>query len=193
MKCFKCKSSNVVIEGEFEFHDIIECQECETRTLSVVRIDSCCRNPYQIVTIDRQAENKISIYKQCIYCGGADRWEKLKHKDFSDIIRDEFSLSNFDKWTEKRNKEKKWLFGITKNANYLNSKYYKYISYLSSPEWKDKRELVFKRDNNICQLCKSKSADQVHHLIYDNLYNEPLEDLISVCYDCHFAYHNNIS
>lgn len=191
MKCFKCKSSNVVIEGEFEFHDIIECQKCETKT--VVRIDSCCRKPYQIVTIDKQAENNISIYKQCIYCGGADRRKKLKHKEFSDLIRDEFSLSNFENWTEKRSNEKKWLFFTTKNANYRNSKYYKYISYLSSAEWKEKRELVFKRDKNICQLCKTKTADQVHHLTYENLYHEPLEDLISVCYDCHFAYHNNLS
>ena len=32
-------------------------------------------------------------------------------------------------------------------------------------------------------------AQEVHHKSYDSLYNEPLEDLISVCKDCHLKIH----
>lgn len=61
----------------------------------------------------------------------------------------------------------------------------KYRAYLMSPEWKRKRLMVLKRDNNTCQSCLSRRAIDVHHLTYDHIYNEPLFDLVSVCRDCH--------
>ncbi|WP_123862073.1 HNH endonuclease [Chryseobacterium artocarpi] len=52
-----------------------------------------------------------------------------------------------------------------------------------------KREVVFARDKYKCQQCKSKAAIHVHHLTYENIFNENLEDLISLCIECHSQIH----
>jgi 5-methylcytosine-specific restriction endonuclease McrA len=64
------------------------------------------------------------------------------------------------------------------------------IAYMASNAWWAKRCLVLERDAYRCQArlpgC-TRRADEVHHLTYDNLGNEPLWDLISVCTSCHEA------
>jgi 5-methylcytosine-specific restriction endonuclease McrA len=60
-----------------------------------------------------------------------------------------------------------------------------YIDYIHGPVWKAKRLQVLTRDKYICQVCKVAKASQVHHKTYIRLYQELLEDLISVCTPCH--------
>lgn len=67
-----------------------------------------------------------------------------------------------------------------------------YSEYLKSPAWREMRKLVLQRDNNICQGCLVKEATQVHHLTYDNVYNELAFQLISVCDECHNKIHNDV-
>lgn len=55
-----------------------------------------------------------------------------------------------------------------------------------------KKKEVLIRDGNLCQNCKIKPAEQVHHKTYERLYNEELEDLISVCKNCHDEIHREI-
>ena len=76
-----------------------------------------------------------------------------------------------------------------KKNNHETSNYAKYQNYLLSNKWKIKRAQALDRDKNICQECKKSEAQEVHHKTYDSLYNEPLEDLISVCKDCHVKIH----
>lgn len=65
-----------------------------------------------------------------------------------------------------------------------------YQTYLASREWALKREAVRQRSSNRCertidgQRCVG-SQDSVHHLTYARVGNEPLEDLLGVCNDCH--------
>lgn len=61
--------------------------------------------------------------------------------------------------------------------------------YYLSKEWAEKRNLVLKRDNNICQACLIASATDVHHLTYLHFKNEFLFELISVCKKCHEEIH----
>lgn len=61
----------------------------------------------------------------------------------------------------------------------------KYNEYLSSPQWRARRRLVLARDNYTCQACLLAPADEVHHLTYAHVFNEPLFDLISICRRCH--------
>ena len=60
-----------------------------------------------------------------------------------------------------------------------------YSQYLQSPEWKLKRDAVFRRDGYMCQACLSAPAQQAHHLTYDHYGDEPLFDLVAVCIPCH--------
>lgn len=64
-----------------------------------------------------------------------------------------------------------------------------YNLYLQSSKWKDKRLKVLKRDNYICQSCLFSKATQVHHLTYENVFNENCFELTSVCKPCHENIH----
>ena len=60
--------------------------------------------------------------------------------------------------------------------------------YLNSNKWKDKRLQALKRDNYTCQSCGSL-ATEVHHLHYRFFENEPLNELTSLCRECHQKVH----
>jgi len=62
-----------------------------------------------------------------------------------------------------------------------------YEDYLRSPEWRAKCDLVFERDGYRCATCGSEHDLEVHHKTYKHLFNEPLEDLITLCKECHDA------
>jgi len=64
-----------------------------------------------------------------------------------------------------------------------------YDEYLNTPEWREKRVLVFKRCNGICEGCGIKKATEIHHLSYKNVGNEFLFELAGVCSDCHIKAH----
>ncbi|KKL98508.1 hypothetical protein LCGC14_1823690 [marine sediment metagenome] len=63
-----------------------------------------------------------------------------------------------------------------------------YKAYLSSTEWQEKRELVLKRDK-CCQHCNSTDNLLVHHITYEHIFHEHMEDLITLCKKCHFKEH----
>lgn len=64
-----------------------------------------------------------------------------------------------------------------------------YKEYLQSDAWKAKRKAVLIRDQLRCQLCGHEKNLHVHHVTYDRIYNEDLEDLITLCSDCHGGLH----
>jgi 5-methylcytosine-specific restriction endonuclease McrA len=64
-----------------------------------------------------------------------------------------------------------------------------YEAYLQSQEWADKRELIFKRAKGFCEGCGQAPAREVHHLSYENCFNEFLWELVAICRDCHERVH----
>ena len=65
----------------------------------------------------------------------------------------------------------------------------KYDLYMNSREWQLKKRKVKERSRGICERCRDRSSEAVHHLHYRSLYNEPLEDLLDVCNGCHDYLH----
>ena len=65
-----------------------------------------------------------------------------------------------------------------------------YKEYLQSDEWQVKRKAALLRDGLRCQLCRGEKNLHVHHITYDNIYNEPLSDLITLCKQCHSKLHS---
>ena len=73
----------------------------------------------------------------------------------------------------------------------------KYRNYLNSPQWQAKKQQLLERsrkkagsDNifGVCERCGYKPWKpnlQVHHLTYERIYEEKLEDLILLCPKCH--------
>jgi hypothetical protein len=65
-----------------------------------------------------------------------------------------------------------------------------YSEYLKSPEWEAQRRKVLNRANHICEGCLVAPATEVHHLTYDNIYNELAFQLVAICRACHATVHH---
>lgn len=59
-----------------------------------------------------------------------------------------------------------------------------YHRYMASREWALKKRAVRERAYGDCERCH-RPMKQVHHLSYEHLGDEPLEDLLGVCRECH--------
>ena len=62
-------------------------------------------------------------------------------------------------------------------------------TYIQSSEWKEKRKTKLEDCKSKCE-CEGgcvREATQVHHLHYDTLGNESMEDLQALCAKCHMA------
>jgi len=64
-----------------------------------------------------------------------------------------------------------------------------YEEYLQTSEWKEKRAQALERDNNCCRVCNSDERLHVHHRTYARRGNENLEDLTTLCEECHERFH----
>ncbi len=61
----------------------------------------------------------------------------------------------------------------------------KYREYLRSPEWRELTSQVRRRCDGICERCHRVEMCDTHHLTYERVYHERLEDLLGVCRSCH--------
>jgi 5-methylcytosine-specific restriction endonuclease McrA len=61
--------------------------------------------------------------------------------------------------------------------------------YIKSKQWADVRKKRMQIDKNTCQKCGAKKHLQVHHLTYENIGEEEMEDLLTVCKPCHMKIH----
>lgn len=65
-----------------------------------------------------------------------------------------------------------------------------YKTYLKSFQWRLKCTIYWDAFGKFCQACKTtKGPLQVHHMSYEHFRNEPLSDLMGLCYDCHREVH----
>ena len=60
-------------------------------------------------------------------------------------------------------------------------------AYYRSEKWRSKRRERRRRDGHRCVVCGHHYKQHLvcHHITYKNFGNEPLEDLRTVCADCH--------
>lgn len=62
-------------------------------------------------------------------------------------------------------------------------------AYLTSSEWRDRKQLVMDRANGLCEGCRRSRPTEVHHLTYRNWGKEFLFELVALCGDCHDRVH----
>ena len=60
----------------------------------------------------------------------------------------------------------------------------------SIPGWHEKRAERLRMDDGLCVLCTDE-ATQVHHVTYDRLGIEDMDDLRSLCASCHAQVHSH--
>ncbi|MBZ9650863.1 HNH endonuclease [Psychroflexus montanilacus] len=189
-RCPKCDSSEVInLNERYKYFDVLRCIKCTY--IKYIPIKNCCKNPNPKCKLRVTDNGQRFIYEQCENCGGRIKTPPLSFKKFEFKISGLFDINLINKYHENRNIELEELRTQKKMYDLNNSRYALYHIYLASEEWKEKRELVLKRDNNLCQKCKKEDAEDVHHLTYENFGNEKLTELISVCRKCHIEIHKD--
>jgi hypothetical protein len=144
---------------------------------AVVEIE-CLSHNMQFVKFTRQ-DGIQNLRRQCFCCGELSMdLKKSLVENFDDV--QEF---NNDLRYLKDEFYKQVIMGLHKIKN--DEAWDKYNEYLNSEKWKLKRKKVLERDNYLCQACLTNRAEQIHHLTYNNIYDEPLYELLSVCKRCH--------
>jgi 5-methylcytosine-specific restriction endonuclease McrA len=77
---------------------------------------------------------------------------------------------------------------MVQENKYSGGIFKKYLDYLCSWLWAEKREEVLKIQQAACQYCGEKAV-AVHHVTYLNVENEKLRDLKAICNGCHEHLH----
>jgi hypothetical protein len=98
-----------------------------------------------------------------------------------------------------RKREKKAVFGVSRppregwpaflRSSPVGRARERYQKYLHSEQWQEKRAAVLKRDGYFCVGCSAQRFLDVHHLTYDRWGSERLEDLATLCRECHMLEH----
>lgn len=78
---------------------------------------------------------------------------------------------------------------IDRSNSFYSRVYVDYKTYINSPEWQVKRLERLKLDHCQCQFCGSAVNVEVHHLTYRRLGHEDINDLITLCDNCHRSVH----
>lgn len=126
---------------------------------------------------------------QCLICGArttGTNWLPQEGVDMSSVKPLDESLER--EYTKKTASERNAKLKEEKRLRHLE--YERYIR--ESPDWWSIRERVMRRDNHWCQACFEKTATEVHHTTYANLYQEILWELKAVCSECHRKIHGYI-
>lgn len=144
-----------------------------------------CDHDYELRK-ETLSNGAVTFRDQCCKCG--KRGKQVSTSQLTKELRD--NAKPFDH-TLKADGEERWAAAIRNirlqpTFEYRSKWFSWYSEYLASPIWKHKASLVLKRAGNICEACGEESATQVHHLTYTNVGEEPLYDLVAVCYNCHF-------
>ena len=101
------------------------------------------------------------------------RYEHYKKSKFWELYRAERGI-----WGNYAETEK----------NLMNNEYY---NYLQSQEYQKRRLQRLKLDGFQCQLCGTAQNLVVHHITYDRIGREDMDDLITLCNECHHKVHYN--
>jgi hypothetical protein len=146
----------------------------------------CMGNHDFIPRIATFSNGSKHVQKQCVLCGETDK-TYIKKSTFSadafamlrpiDVEKKEELLnrrSDFSREQVELRREKWWD---------------NYHEYLASVEWAKIRAKVFRRAGGVCECCCDATARHCHHVTYDRLGNELLEDLLAVCIPCHEEIH----
>lgn len=190
-QCSECSHELKLLKGKYDYYGY--CPDCFHFEGIIRDENKCCIKPTVHFVRHTVSNGSFQLRRQCQHC-----WtvigSSLPHKTVDNIyalkVSDYKYRDHIDKLRrDEKNAKRKFVLrkfkaktGVTTDITYGP---FSYLEYLQSDKWKEKRKLVLRRDNFLCQSCLSNEAQQVHHLTYKHLANEPLFDLVSVCSYCH--------
>lgn len=189
MDCPNCNCQTKSEDKTIAFYHL--CEKCYFRGISYP--NNCCffidNKPvklYENEIEEYQSTDKYLVYNQCQSCGRKNG-SALKKANFNKEDLSCFDEELVEKTQNLRNEIKEYAKEIEKQKieDRRDTFWNDYADYLKSEDWKIKRELVLKRDNNLCQSCLCETAMEVHHKVGIFRKNEPLFSLVSLCGKCH--------
>lgn len=167
------------------------CQNCGNETIE--RAQYCCFEPdykpsrkYGDDFIAQMEGDDYTVWNQCQNCGKT-KGTAIKKTEFPKNSLPLFSHQLWEDTVELKEKFFEKIKEVNKRVGEEGTHEYqiKYNEYLKSDEWQKKRELVFNRDNDVCQSCLKNTATEVHHMDGQFRFNEPIFSLVAVCSECH--------
>ena len=68
-----------------------------------------------------------------------------------------------------------------------------YTEHLNSPEWEEFRSDLRNRAKQVCELCSAYIGNRgvIHHISYDDLFEETGKNEVYLCRNCHEESHQN--
>jgi len=170
-----------------------KCEKCYYQSISYATHNGCCISPnnqpvrfYKDEVEAMLDSDNYLVYNQCQSCGRKNG-SALKKSDYKKENLHHFNEELVERTEKMRVEIRDFDNEIQKQKieNRRDTFWDDYNEYLKSEEWQIKRELVLKRDNNLCQSCLSEVAMEVHHKVGAFRKNEPLFSLVSLCGRCH--------
>ena len=147
-------------------------------------------NGNSILTKNISSNGTVTYRYQCTICWQMDG-ESVKRSSLGTTNIDKIPLFDHEKrksYWEKKAKTIQDEFEQKKESD--RKKFFEwYNEYLLTPEWKQRRSLVMRRANGICEGCLSENAIHVHHTNYTHVGDELLFDLVALCEACHSKAH----
>jgi len=140
-----------------------------------------------------ESGRKIFMYELiCSYCG--DSLFELRHKAAMEIFN--MGVKRVERNPLLQEMRQAYrdtdVFKAATDFKIKYNKYEIYNLYLNSPRWYKKRIQRKNLDDNKCRICSASDHEttlQVHHKTYANIFFEPMEDLITLCEECHQKLH----
>ena len=159
--------------------------ECARRIKETIEHFDCHHDDQKLVKKQR-LDGLWFVVSQCQKCGRNSKAisQKINGKKVVDAasMPDQFDQSIVDRRRALISESMKWCYEPVGGERV-------YQSYLMSDAWREKRRLVLERDNNTCASCGSPGSD-VHHKTYERIFDERLDDLVTLCRSCHEKTHN---
>lgn len=183
----KCICENEMKFIEFGDKRVFYCDLC--MTFDVEYFD-CEHKNYKLIAL-KMSNDKIMVKKFCTDCEHTfDNPVKQLGIDISKL----HNTTNESYHNFRTEKDRRFLIAYSefiKNRTSIKSLLAKsaYSDYVNSENWKRKRELAIKRDNETCQICGNKFQD-VHHLTYQHKENEYVFELVCLCRKCHIEHYH---
>jgi 5-methylcytosine-specific restriction endonuclease McrA len=70
------------------------------------------------------------------------------------------------------------------------NRYKRYKARLADPSWRKLKSQNIRDRGYVCESCSSEHRIELHHITYENLGSEKLEDMALLCRNCHQEAHD---
>jgi hypothetical protein len=148
-----------------------------------------CTCTAKVLTVRTFRNNSQHYAYQCITCGQTEK--SIKKEDAEKLVATGEKLEPYDESAADRYRNMLRTVNDLTRMDQKARRLQEYNLYLQSEEWALRRKKVIERCGNICEGCRRKQVEHIHHLTYTHTGRELLFQLVGLCESCHKAAHDD--